>query len=83
MFFRDLFQLFFWGGRDIELLTPRYASMYGYSGDSHHHKHLKGNVGEDGRRSAQQWRYRLHLMHIMEVSMIYNGLAVVSAFLLL
>ena len=42
MFFRDLFQLFFGGGggRDIELLTPRYASMYSYSGDSLHHKHL-------------------------------------------
>ena len=42
-----------------------------------HHKQLQGNVGEDGRKSAQQWRYRLHLMHTMEVSMVYSGLAVV------
>ena len=47
------------------------------------HKQLQGNVGEDGHWSAQQWRYRLHLMHIMEVSMVYSGLAVVSVFLLL
>ena len=33
---------------------------------------LRGNVGEDGRKSAQQWRYRLHLM---EVSMVYSVLA--------
>ena len=37
----------------------------------------------DGRGSVQQWRYRLHLMRIMEVSMVYNGVAVVSVFLLL
>ena len=47
------------------------------------HKQLEGNVGEDGRRSAQQWQYQLHLMHIMEVSMVYSGLAAVSVFLLL
>ena len=43
----------------------------------------EGNVGEDGHKSAQQWRYRLHLTHTMEVSMVYSGLAVVSVFLLL
>ena len=48
------------------------------------HKQLEGNVGEDSRRSAQQWQYQLHnLMHIMEVSMVYSGLAVVSVILLL
>ena len=46
-------------------------------------KQLQGNVAKDGCRGAQQWRYRLHLMHIMEVSMVYSGLAVVSVFLLL
>ena len=40
-------------------------------------------MGEDGHRSAQQWRYRLHLMQIIEVSMVYNGLAVVLVYLLL
>ena len=44
---------------------------------------IEGIAGEDGRRSVQQLRYRLHLMHIMEVSMVYSGLAVVSVFLLL
>ena len=34
-----------------------------------------GGGGEGG--------YQLHLMHIMEVSMVYSGLAVVSVFLLL
>ena len=33
--------------------------------------------------SAQQEWYRLHLMHIMEVSMLHSGVAVVSVFLLL
>ena len=41
---------------------------------------LQGNVGEDSCRSTQQWWYRLHLTHIMEVSMVYSGLAVVSVF---
>ena len=44
---------------------------------------MQGNVDEDGRRSAQQWQYQLHLMHIREINMVYNGLAVVSVFLLL
>ena len=35
----------------------------------------RGNVGEDGRRSAQQGLYRFHLMHIMEDSVFYSGLA--------
>ena len=39
---------------------------------------LQGNVGEDGRKSAQQWWYRLHLMHIMEVSMVYSVLTIIA-----
>ena len=39
---------------------------------------LQGNVGEHSRRNIQQLWYRLHLTHIMEVSMVCSGLAVVA-----